>query len=120
MFRAMLRPGQGFQRFTIIERNGGLSDNGRCLTSALTPKGELIGIISQSTPSEQAHWRQLGHSITHKVIQISTEISAKPTDILKLETSAKKKRFFLVQNIRNPAELGRFRVYFTEERSDLQ
>ncbi len=119
MFYAILRPGQGFQRFTIWERNGTISDNGRWIAESLTPKGELIGIISQSTPSEQAHWKQLGHSITHKVIQISTEMSAKPTDILELQTSAKK-RLFLVQNVRNPAELGRFKVYFTEERSDLQ
>jgi len=121
MFRAILRPGQGFQRFTVWKRNGEISDNGRPLTGSLTSVGEILGIVAQATPSEQAQWKQLEHSITHKVIQVGAEICAKPTDILELQTSIEaKKRFFLVQNVRDPAELGRFRVYLTEERSDLQ
>ncbi len=119
MFRGLLRPGQGFRRYTVLKRSGGLSDNGRPVPECYTPVGELFGMIAQATPKEQEQWKQAGHPVTHKVVQRGTGCQAEPTDVLELVTEGKSRRF-LIQGVHDPAELGHFTTYFTEERRDLQ
>lgn len=119
MFRGFLRPGQGFRRYTVLKRMGGLSTNGRPGPERYEPSGEIFGIISQATPKEQEQWKQAGHPVTHKVIQQGTTGRAEPMDVLELAVQDQVRRF-LVQGIHAPAELGHFTTYFTEERRDLQ
>lgn len=119
MFCGLLRPGQGFRKYTILKRSGGLSDNGRPGPERYDPAGQIWGMISQATPKEQEQWKQLGHPITHKVVQRGIESRAEPTDMLELAVQDQVRRF-LIQGVHDPAELGHFTTYFTEERRDLQ
>lgn len=116
-FRPMLRPGQGFQPFRVLRREGGLTAKGRPTTSVLKPQGEFLGIISQASPKEIEQHKQLGTPITHTIVQRGTQNRAKPNDIL----VKKDGRRFLVQgDPKDPGELGHFLIYTVEERDDLQ
>jgi len=116
----MLRPGQGFQRFSVLSNEGGLSDWGKP-QKTFTPAGEIIGMLTVASVGEMQQWRgqelnkQEAHPVLYKIIQQGVENKAKPTDILVLEN-----RKFMVKGLHNPADLNHFTVYFAEERSDLQ
>lgn len=116
-FRPMLRPGQGFRPFRVLQRESGLTEKGRPYTNALKPKGTIFGIISQAKQSEKEQWKQSGHPITHTIIQRGTQNRAQATDVLELEGTDRR---FLVQDVRDPGELGHFTVYHVEERLDLK
>lgn len=120
MFRGLLRPGQGFQRFRRLTRQGAVTASGRPQTKGFAPAGEILGIISQASQKEQEQWKQKGHPITHRVVQRGAVNQAKPTDVLELEKPNGAPRRFLVQGVHDPAELHHFSVYYVEEREDLQ
>lgn len=117
MFRSLLRPGQGFRRFEVKRRTGGLTEGGRPYTGSLQPAGEIIGIISQASQKEIEQWKQSGHPITHTIVQHGAKDQAKATDVLHLPGTERK---FLVQGVQDPGELGHFTIYHVEEREDLQ
>lgn len=121
-FRPMLRPGQGFKRFRVLRREGGLTSSGRPHTKSLAIKGEFLGMITQATPKEIEQHKQLGSPITHTIVQRGTQNRGMATDILELvDDSDDKPRRFLVQGEpQDPGELGHFLVYKVEERADLQ
>lgn len=121
-FRGHLRPGQGFKRFSILRRDGGLSAAGRAHTGSLKQCGELIGIISQATPKEIEQFKQLGTPITHTIVQRGTKDRAKATDILELPAPSGEnpRRFIIHGEPRDPGELGHFLIYTVEERADLK
>ena len=116
-FRGLLRPGQGFKRYTVLRRKSGVTATGRPVTQKLEPDGYIFGIISQANQKEQEQWKQNGHPITHTVIQRGTVNQAKATDVLELDGTGRR---LLIQGIRDPGELGHFTVYKVEERVDLQ
>ena len=119
MFRGLLRPGQGFRKFTVMRRGGNLTETGRPITGKMTICGEIIGIISQASQKEQEQWKQSGHPISHTIVQRGTAYRAKATDVLAIG-SPNGNRYFLVQGVQDPGELGHFTVYHVEEREDLQ
>lgn len=116
-FRPMLRPGQGFQLFTVKRRVGGVTQNGRPTTGDLEPVGTFYGIISQASPREQEQFKQLGNPITHTIVQRGTVNRAKATDVLTLDDGRK---FLVKGHPHDPGELGHFLVYRVEERADLK
>lgn len=119
-FRPMLRPGQGFKLFTVLRREGGLTNTGRPHTSSLEVQGEFYGIISQASPKEMEQHKQLGSPITHTIVQRGTKNRAKATDILELKQCGCETRRFMVKGEpHDPGELGYFLVYKVEERADL-
>lgn len=124
-FRGLLRPGQGFKRFTILRRDGATTPGGRPYTGALSPCGEFFGIITQANPKEIEQYKQLGTPITHTIVQRGTTARAKATDVLELHPVACERdgggRRFLVQgDPKDPGELGHFLIYQVEERKDLK
>ena len=120
-FRAMHRPGEGFQQFKVLRREGGLTETARPTTSTLKPHGEFYGIISQASPKEIEQHKQLGSPITHTIVQHDTRNAAKANDVLELATRNGDTRRFLVKgDPHDPGELGHFLVYTVEERDDLQ
>lgn len=127
-FNGLLRPGQGFKPFTVLRRTGATTPTGRPYTGELTEMGQIIGIISQASPTEKEQWKQLGTPITHTIVQRGTKNRAMATDILQLVPPAPcdfvgpmPARYFLVQGEpQDPGELGHFLVYRVEERKDLQ
>ncbi len=120
MFHGLLRPGQGFQQFSVLSNKGGLSDRGKP-QKTFKSAGEIIGMLTVASHGEMKQWRgqelnrQDAHPVLYKIIQQGTANRAKPTDILMLGN-----RKFTVKGVHNPAGLDHFTVYFTEERNDLQ
>ena len=123
MFRGLLRPGQGFKPFKVYRRVGAVTKSGRAVSGELECQGELYGIISQADPKEIEQHKQLGHPITHTIVQRPAQGQevAKANDVLELETKFEEKpRRFLVQGKpKDPGELGHFIIYRVEEREDL-
>ena len=121
-FRPMLRPGQGFKLFRILQRVGGMTSSGRPYTNSKAPQGEFYGMLTQASPKEIEQHKQLGSPITHTILQRGTTPRAKASDILELVTGCgEKSRKFLVQGEpQDPGELGFFLVYKVEERADLK
>lgn len=122
-FRPMLRPGQGFKKFRILRRVGGLTNTGRPATSSLKSAGEFFGMISQADPKEVEQFKQLGSPITHTIVQRGTTHRAKANDVLELDESQcgdKHRRFMVKGEPKDPGELGHFLIYRVEERTDLE
>lgn len=124
MFRGLLRPGQGFKRFVVFRRVSSKTKSGTPITGDLERQGVFFGIISQATPKDIEQHKQLGHPITHTIVQRGTDNRAWATDVLELDMEplgpGEKPRRFLVQtHPHNPGELGHFLVYHVEERFDL-
>lgn len=117
-FNGFLRPYQGFKPFTVLRRQGTITNTGRPVTGSFEEVGEIIGIISQASQREIEQWKQNGHPITHTIVQRGTKDQAKPTDVLTLEGTPERR--FLVQGVQDPGEIGHFTVYHVEEREDLQ
>lgn len=118
MFHFMLRPGQGFQKFRVLRKEGGLTEKGRPTTSVLKPQGEFLAIISQDSPSVTDDHEQLKSPIIHTLVQRGTKNRANANDIL--ERVKDGKRYFVTKDPENPGDLGHFLVYTVEERDDLQ
>ena len=119
-FRPMIRPGQGFQLFSVLRRVGTTTKTGRATTSKLTSHGEFYGIISQASPKEIEQHKQLGSPITHTIVQRGTAFRAVATDVLELGSGDNKRRFLVQGEPKDPGELGHFLIYTVEERADLQ
>ena len=122
-FRALLRPGQGFQLFRILRGGGETSKKGRPYTSEHAQSGTLYGILTEADPKEIDHFKQKGTPITHTILQRGTKDRAKSTDILELpavNAESKPRRFRVVGDPKNPGDLGHFLIYRVEERKDLQ
>ena len=119
-FRGLLRPGQGFQLFRVLRKEGGLATSGRPTASGRKPAGEFYGMISQASPKEIEQHKQLGTPITHTIVQRGTNNRAKATDILMLGEGETAWRFKVQGEPKDPGELGHFLVYTVEERADLQ
>lgn len=122
MFSGLLRPGQGFKPFVVLRRQGEVTASGRPTSGKLQPQGKFLGIISQASPKDIEQHKQLGHPITHTIVQRGTENRAQGNDVLELDSvvHGEKPRRFLVQgHPQDPGELGHFLVYHVEEREDL-
>lgn len=117
-FRPMLRPGQGFQKFRVYRKEGGLTEKFRPTTSDLKLRGEFLAIISQDSPSETDDNKQKKTPIIHKLVQRGTKNRAKPNDIL--ERVSDGKRFRVTKDPENPGDLGLFLIYTVEEREEQQ
>lgn len=123
MFRPMLRPGQGFKRFRILERVGVISEKGRPVTSSKANRGEFMGIISQADPKEVEQAKQAGSPITHTIVQHGSSPRAGSNDILELPGNScgdKARKFMVRGEPKDPGELGHVLIYKVEERTDLK
>ena len=123
-FRGLLRPGQGFKRFRILRRVGETTKTGRARTGEYEPQGELLGMITEASPTEIEQFKQRGTPITHTIVQRGTATKARAGDTLELhfidEGKKKVRKFNVVGDPKNPGELGHFLIYRVEERKDLK
>lgn len=131
MFNTPLRPGQGFMRFKHLKSTSSISGTGRAGRSTYEEKGEILGILSETTPKDIERWGTTEKPISHKIVQHVGMHKAAADDVLKLVEKVVEKvenqevekevvRYFYIQRRpRNPGNLGHFTVYFCEERSGL-
>ena len=117
-FRAMHRPGEGFKLFTVLRKEGGLTEKGRPTTSVLKPKGEFYGMVTKTDPTETDQSKQKGSPKTYTIVQRGTKNQARANDYL--ERVEDGKRFQVKGDPKDPGGLGHFSVYKVEERDDLQ
>ena len=117
MFQANIVPGQGFQKLTVYETKGGVSETGRAMTGTPQPTDKTFyGIITSANQKEIDQWKQEGHPITHKITEYSAMKKAKAHDYVVADDG----REFYVQGAKNPAGLGVTMIYYVEERLDIK
>ena len=114
------RPGQGFKTFTVKKLGKAVNTNGRVQKAGYEDVGNIIGILATADQKEMEKWKQLGHPITHKVVQVGVANFAAATNCLVLSETGKKDRYFYVQGTGDPGELHHMMRYFVEERNNLK
>lgn len=121
-FRGFLRPGQGNQLLQVWTRDGATTASGRPHTANMKPGGTFYGIITQCSPKQIEQFKQNGHPVSHTIVQRGTKNRAKPTDVLEVvpKEDDGASRFFYVETIHDPVEIGHYIVYHVLERNDLQ
>ena len=124
MFVNFHRPGQGMKHLIILSRNSALLEDGRPASQTYTPIGSIYGFLMRASHGDveqwksRNQWKQEGHPVTHKIIQMNGQLHAELSDWLQLSDN-NSMRLFRIKGIHNPGELGYFTVYYVEERKDL-
>ncbi|WOC33477.1 MULTISPECIES: hypothetical protein [Caproicibacterium] len=120
MFRAMLRPGQGFRTYKILRSKPGETASGRPCKSTPKEVGALLGFMVAADPKEMTAWRQRGTPVSCKIVQDRPDVLAQESDFLQVQlTGEKKARCYRVQGVENPGLLGHAVIYYCDEREDL-
>ena len=114
------RPGQGFKTFKVKVKINDLTASGKPISGGYRDSGAILGILATATQKEAEHWKQLGHPITHKIVQYGVGSAAMATNYLVLSKQGKKDRYFYIQGTGNPGELNHLMRYYVEERKDLE
>lgn len=111
-----LRPGNLFKEFAVERSDIRLAPNGRSVqTYSFDPPTSLKGCLAEARNSEVARFGQLGHPITHTVVQYGRR-KAKEDDRLHLSDG----RTFLVQGVDEAGSLGVCTIYYVNERNDVK
>lgn len=118
-----LYPGQGSQKFVVKRKEPGISDSGRVTSDFYVTLYEFTGVLTSAQPKEQEQWRQIGHPVTHKVVQplpISNRSEKGNTLAVAGDILCLNGRLFIIKGIRNPGELNHYNVFYCEERRDVK
>lgn len=111
-----LRPGNLFKDFSVERSDVRLGPNGRSVqTYTSDPPMYLKGCLASATTSEIARFDQLGHPISHTVVQYGRR-RAKEDDRLHLSDG----RTFLVQGVDEAGSVGVCTIYYVNERNDVK
>lgn len=105
-----LRPGNLYKEFIIEENKQGISKGGRVI-NGYSGNGTrtLKGCLAEASPDTKEMWRQLGHTVTHTIVQTGSA-KAKAGDRLLLG-----ERHFHVEGVDNAGDLGIAVMYFAKE-----
>lgn len=110
-----LRPGNLFKDFWVEKCVTGKTSRGR-KTAAFQSEGapRLLAVLAEAKPEEIERFRQRSaHPITHTITQRGRP-KAKPEDRLVYQG-----RYFYIQGVDCPGDLGLWTIYYAEERSDV-
>jgi hypothetical protein len=93
-----------------------MTDNNRPLSNSFEAVGKIEAILAQANSKERERWNQLGHPITHKIIQqFTSELDIRSGDIFERAG----RRFYNAGMPYNPGDLGNWTIYYCEEGSDV-
>jgi len=110
-----LRPGNLYKEFTVEQSQTAVLSNGRPVVGYNTDDHIILkGCLAQAAANEVAQYDQIGHRITHTIVQNGRRV-AKEDDRLHLGD-----RTFLVKGIDEAGNLGICTIYYVEERNDLE
>lgn len=110
-----LRPGNMWKNFSVEESHTKIKDNGRAVIEYSTDMNIVLkGCLAQATAREIARFNQIGHPITHTIVQ-NGRPSAKEDDRLHLGD-----RTFLIKGVDEAGSLGICTIYYAEERNDVK
>ncbi len=110
-----LRPGNLFKDFWVEKRITGKTSRGR-KTATFQSEGapHLLAVLAEAKPEEIERFRQQNaHPITHTITQRGRP-KAGPEDRLVYQG-----RYFYIQGVDCPGDLGLWTIYYAEERSDV-
>lgn len=112
-----LSPGQELREFAVLRQDTRETELGREVKNAETTVGKIRAILAAAKSDEKERWHQLGHPVTHKIIQQhQTPFDIKAGDVFEY----KGRRFYNQSAPYNVGDLGHFTIYYCEERSDTQ
>ena len=117
MFTAHLLPGHSFQPFTVYKRGEArVTATGRPQKDRLEETDiTFLGALIKASQKEKNQWKQNGHPISHKIIEFSAQVKAKPGEYLMAEDG----RQFCIQGTKNPGDMNLTMIYYIEERLDV-
>lgn len=116
MFTTNIVPGQGFQNFKIYSKQASVTTSGRAVDGEPTDTGDsFFGILINASQREIDQWKQNGHPISHKIVEYTAEVKAKPTDYLVNGYG----REFYIEGVKNPGDLNISCIYYVNERLDV-
>lgn len=110
-----LRPGNMYKEFSVEESKAEVNEKGRAVPKYSTDNDVVIkGCLSSARTQEIARFDQLGHRITHTIVQ-NGRPKAKEDDRLHLGN-----RTFLIHGVDEAGSLGVCTIYYAEERDDVK
>lgn len=118
MFTAYLLPGHSFKQFTVYKHSGSISETGRASKESEIAETDITFLAARirASQKEKEQWKQNGHPITHKIIEYSAQVKARPRDYLVTEDG----RQFYIQGTDNPGDMNVTMIYYVEERFDVR
>jgi hypothetical protein len=110
------RPGQELRKITVLRPETRGTDNGReGLTNQYVEVGTIRAIFAQARPEEIERWRQLDHTVTHKIImQRKPPFDIRPGDIFEHGG----RRFYHSMTPDNVGDLDHWTIFYCSERDD--
>lgn len=107
-----LRPGQLFAPFSVEREKDDTGAHGR-RASGYEDRGEsLAGVLAEAKPEEIERFRQLGHPVSHTIVQRGRKIAGVGDRLLRAGS------YYYVQGVDDPGGLGLWTIYYAEERRD--
>lgn len=107
-----LRPGNLFGSFSVERKKDSSGAHGR-YASEYEDQGEsLCGSLAEAKSEEIERFRQIGHPISHTIVQRGRKV-ARVSDRLRRDG-----RYYYVQGVDDPGDLGLWTIYYAEERQD--
>lgn len=104
------RPGNLYKEFIMEENKQGISEGGRVINRyAGDGTRTLKGCLAEASPDTKERWKQLGHAVTHTIVQAGFA-KAKAGDRLLLG-----RRHFHVEGVDDAGNLGIAVMYFVRE-----
>ncbi len=110
-------PGTELRTFDVLRPSSFESERGRELINTFIPLGKINAVLAYARPEEIQRWRQLQHTVTHKIIaQGVPNFQITAGDVFEYS----QRRFFLQTTPYNPGGLNHFIIYYCQEKSDIQ
>ena len=117
----MLRPGQEFKDFDILEKKTTKSKAGSVGRSLAFEKvGFLKGVMTATSPKETEFWKQRGHEVSNKIVQQYGQKAEKGQFLQRVNAVTGETNTYYIEAVRNPGGLDHFTVYLVNERDDLK
>jgi len=111
----MLVPGQELRDFKILRPGKRETNTGREVIGSYEEVGTLKAILAQATPEEVERWRQINHTVSHKLIMRHNP----PVDVLPGDVFERNGRRFFHKTMPNdPGDLGHVNIFYCNERTD--
>ncbi len=105
-----LRPGNLYKEFIIEENRQTVSQSGRAVNSYSGDGTDTLkGCLAEASPDTKEMWKQLGHTVTHTIVQAGSA-KAKAGDRLLLDG-----RHFHIEGLDEMASLGIAVLYYARE-----
>lgn len=106
-------PGNELREVTVLQPENRETENGRVVNNTYVSVCTIKAVFAAARPEEKERYRQLGHPITHKIIQQGIcPVKIKAGYILEREG----RRFYIQTEPYNIGSLNYWTIYYCEEK----